>query len=46
MKSHLSSIGQYHFWLKGRGDYAIEQTQIDVAHRRAMQVNLVRKWVA
>jgi hypothetical protein len=36
---HLAPLLQ---WLSSRGDYAIEQRQIDVAHM-AMQVNLVRE---
>jgi len=36
---HLESLLK---WLRKRGDYAIEQRQIDVAHM-AMQVNLVRE---
>jgi hypothetical protein len=36
---HLEPLLQ---WLRARGDYAIEQRQIDVAHI-AMQVNLVRE---
>jgi predicted DNA-binding transcriptional regulator AlpA len=44
---HEGSAAVWHLepvlrWLKERGDYAIEQSQIDVAHM-AMQVNLVRE---
>ena len=44
---HEGSAAVWHLepvlrWLEGRGDYAIEQSQIDVAHM-AMQVNLVRE---
>jgi hypothetical protein len=44
---HEGSAAVWHLepllrWLSSRGDYAIEQRQIDVAHM-AMQVNLVRE---